>query len=254
MGRLDDKVIIITGATGEIGRTTAKLLVDEGAKVHLVGRNEGRLKELTETLGANASYAIAEATDEAKTAAAIGEARSKHGKIDGLFANAGIEGVLKPLHTIAEDELGQVLDVNVKGTFFALKATTPHLVDNGGGSVVVSSSVLGLTGFKGLGPYVISKHALVGMMQTAALELAEAKVRVNTIHPSPVDGRMMRSIEEMAAPGAAEAAKAQLTQLIPMGRYATNEEVAQLVLFLVSDDSAFCTGSTFRIDGAFGSI
>lgn len=121
----------------------------------------------------------------------------------------------------------------------------------GGGSVIITSSVAGLGGTPGLMAYVTSKHAIIGSMRVAALEGARHGIRVNTIHPSPVDNRMMRSLEEGFSPGRAEEMKQSFTERIPLGRYGTNEDMANLALFLASDDSEFITGATYAINGGF---
>lgn len=120
---------------------------------------------------------------------------------------------------------------------------------NDGGSVINSSSVAGISGSPNVSAYITSKHAVVGIMRAVAVEAAPRKIRVNSVHPSPVDNRMMRSLEEGFAPGQAEAAKKELEKTIPLGRYAEPEEIASLVLFLASDDSRFITGTTQVIDG-----
>ena len=116
---------------------------------------------------------------------------------------------------------------------------------------MITSSVAGVIGSAGLGPYVASKHAVIGLMRTAAIELAPAHIRVNTVNPGPVENRMMRSIEEQAAPGHGDVVKAGFLKQVPLGRYATNEEISRMVLFLASDDSSYCTGSVYMADGGF---
>jgi NAD(P)-dependent dehydrogenase (short-subunit alcohol dehydrogenase family) len=143
----------------------------------------------------------------------------------------------------------KVLSVNVKGVWLGLKHAFPHMKENGGGSVIITSSVAGLQGTPNVMAYVTSKHAVIGSMRVAALEGAEHNIRVNSIHPSPVDNRMMRSLEEGFAPGAAEEAKEGFEQMIPLKRYADNSDIADLVVFLASDESSFITGSTYSIDG-----
>jgi NAD(P)-dependent dehydrogenase (short-subunit alcohol dehydrogenase family) len=139
--------------------------------------------------------------------------------------------------------------VNIKGVWNTLRHTFPHLEENGGGSVVITSSVAGISGTPNVMAYVTSKHGVNGTMKVAALEGAAKGIRVNSIHPSPVDNRMMRSLEEGFAPGQGKEAKAQFEQTIPLGRYANNEEIAKLALFLASDDSSFITGAQHTIDG-----
>jgi NAD(P)-dependent dehydrogenase (short-subunit alcohol dehydrogenase family) len=125
------------------------------------------------------------------------------------------------------------------------------MAKRGGGSIIVTSSIAGIRGFAGLSPYVASKHAVIGVMQSAAIELGSLGIRVNTINPGPVDNRMMRSVEKQFSPNDPAAAQAGFVQKIPLGRYAKNEEVAQLALFLASDESKYITGGIHVIDGGF---
>jgi NAD(P)-dependent dehydrogenase (short-subunit alcohol dehydrogenase family) len=119
---------------------------------------------------------------------------------------------------------------------------------------VITSSVAGLIGSPGLGPYIASKHAVIGLMKAAAVELAGAGIRVNTVNPGPIDNRMMRSIENQAAPEHGEVVKAAFSKQVPLGRYGTNEEIAKVALFLASDESSYCTGSIFMADGGFVAV
>ena len=141
----------------------------------------------------------------------------------------------------------KVISVNVKGIWLCNKYALPQMKD--GGSIILTSSVAGIMGFAGLSAYVTSKHAVVGIMRTTAIEAAARKIRVNSVHPSPVNNRMMRSIEESASAGHGEEVKKQFEASIPLGSYAESIEIAKLVLFLASDDSQFITGTTQVIDG-----
>ena len=180
---------------------------------------------------------------------AVETAVQRYGRLDVLFANAGTEGRIVPLVDYEPSEFQRVIDVNVMGVFLGLKYTIPVMQKQGGGSIIITSSIGGLKGFAGLSAYVTSKHALVGMMRSAVLEIGNSGVRVNTIHPSPIETRMMRSIEEGAAPGQGSAVKKQFEASIPAGRYGTPTEVAQTALFLASDESRFCTGGRYSVDG-----
>ena len=164
-----------------------------------------------------------------------------------FFNNAGIEGEVKPIVDYPEDIFDKVISINVKGTWLGNKYVLPQM--NEGGSIIMTSSVAGIIGFAGLGAYVTSKHAVVGIMRTSAIEAAPFKIRVNSVHPSPVNNRMMRSIEEGASAGHGEEVKKQFEATIPLKRYAEPDEIAQLVLFLASDNSQFITGTTQVIDG-----
>jgi len=248
--RLKNKVAIITGGAGGIGLETAKLFLNEGAKgILLVDLDEEMLKDAAKGLDSdNVSFFSADVSKSDEVKAYTDKAIEEFGQIDVLFLNAGIEGVVKPLTEYPEEMFDKVMDVNVKGVWLGMKHAFPHM-KNSGGSVIITSSVAGLQGTPNVMAYVTSKHATIGAMKVGALEGAEHNIRVNSIHPSPVDNRMMRSLEEGFAPGGAEEAKKGFEQMIPLGRYGKNEEIASLALFLASDESEFITGSTYAIDG-----
>jgi NAD(P)-dependent dehydrogenase (short-subunit alcohol dehydrogenase family) len=248
MKKLENKVAIITGGAGSIGKITAKLFLEEGAKVFLVDINEQDLKEVDEELeGSRIKYCVADVSKSADVQRYVKEAVDAFGKIDIFFNNAGIEGVVKPLVDYPEDVFDKIMAVNVKGIWLGNKYVLPQM--NDGGSVIMTSSVAGIVGFAGLSAYVTSKHAVVGIMRVTAIEAAPRKIRVNSVHPSPVNNRMMRSIEEGASAGHADDVKKQFEANIPLGRYAEPIEIAKLVVFLASDDSQFITGTTQVIDG-----
>lgn len=248
MKKLENKVAIITGGAGSIGKTTAKLFLAEGAKVLLVDISEDSLKKIVSDFdNNNIAYCVADVTKSSDVARYVKEAVKNFGKIDVFFNNAGIEGVVKPIVDYPDDIFDKVVAVNIKGVWLGNKHVLPQM--NEGGSIIMTSSVAGLLGFAGLGAYVTSKHAVIGIMRTSAIEAAPQKIRVNSVHPSPVNNRMMRSIEEGASAGNGEEIKKQFEATIPLKRYAEPIEIAQLVLFLASDESKYITGTTQVIDG-----
>lgn len=248
MKRLENKVAIITGGAGSIGITTAKLFLAEGAKVLLVDMSEDALQKAVEELDSpHVKYSVADVTKAEQVQQYVNYAVVAFGKVDIFFNNAGIEGVVKPVVDYPEEVFNKVMDVNVKGVFLGNKYVLPMM--NDGGSIILTSSVAGISGSPNVSAYIASKHAVVGMMRNLALEVADRKIRVNTVNPSPVDNRMMRSLEAGYAPGASENMKKAFESSIPLGRYAEPEEIAQLVLFLASDESKFITGTTQVIDG-----
>jgi NAD(P)-dependent dehydrogenase (short-subunit alcohol dehydrogenase family) len=184
-------------------------------------------------------------------------AEERYGGVDVLLANAGIVGDVTPILEYDEARFDQVLDVNVKGPFLGIKAAVPALTRRGGGSIVITSSVAGLRGSPGLSAYATSKHAVIGLMRSAAKELAAQNIRVNTVNPSPVETDMMRYIETGIVGGtseeAAEAVHASMAAQIPMQRYAEAEDIARVMLFLASDDSGWMTGSVNVADGGMTS-
>ena len=250
MKRLEGKVAIITGGAGGIGRATAKQFLLEGAEVLLFDFNEENLIEAYQELESNnLSYLVGDVTEFEDNLKAVEIAKEKYGGLDIFVANAGIEGDIKTIEEYDIDRFDQVIAVNVKGPFLGLKAAIPAMDSRGGGSFIITSSIAGLSGTPQLGPYATSKHAVIGLMKSAAKECAQKNIRVNSINPSPVETRMMRSIEEGLMPGGAEEAKGVMASNIPLGRYGEPEDVAKLMLFLASDDSSFITGSVYAIDG-----
>lgn len=248
MKKLENKIAVITGGSGSIGKITAKLFLEAGANVMLVDISEEILKNTVQELKSeHVKYCVADVSKSKDVEHYIDETVRLFGKIDVFFNNAGIEGVVKPITDYPEDVFDKVISVNVKGIWLGNKFALPQM--NDGGSIIITSSVAGILGFAGLGAYVTSKHAVVGIMRTSAIEAAPRKIRVNSVHPAPVNNRMMRSIEEGASAGHGEEVKKQFEATIPLGRYAEPVEIAKLVLFLASDDSQYITGTTQVIDG-----
>ena len=257
MDRLKDKVAIVTGGSGGIGVVTAKRFVEEGAKVLLVDIDEDALKACVSDIGESTSYVVADVSKEDQVNNYTQAAVDRYGKIDIVLLNAGIEGPFKPLIEVTAEEFDKLMGVNLRGAWLGIKAAVPQMINTGGGSITLTSSIAGLRGSAGMGPYVTSKHALVGLMRTAAMEYAAFGIRINTVHPSPVETRMMRSIEAGAAvmtgslgvERTPEEMKQMMAGSIPMKRYATPEEVANLFLFLSSDEATYITGSCYSVDG-----
>jgi NAD(P)-dependent dehydrogenase (short-subunit alcohol dehydrogenase family) len=250
MKRLEGKVAVVTGGAGGIGIATAKKLVSEGARLLLVDLAEGQLREAARTIGSEAAtICTGDVTKPEDNERMIRTAVERYGGVDVLVANAGIEGTVKPIPEYPVETFDKVIAVNVRGVWLGLKYAIPEIAKRGGGSIVVLSSIAGLHGFAGVSPYVTSKHAVIGMVRTAALECAPLKIRVNTVNPSPIETRMMRSLEDSFAPGQSAEAKKGFEAIIPLARYGTPEEVADLVCFLASDESRFCTGGVYSVDG-----
>jgi NAD(P)-dependent dehydrogenase (short-subunit alcohol dehydrogenase family) len=251
--RLEGKVALITGAAGGIGAATARCFLEEGARLVLVDSDRGGLEQVGSALRApeRVSLVPGDVSRSEDVERATRAAADRFGGLDVLFANAGVEGRLSALTELTLEDWERVQAVNARGVFLCVKHAAPLLARRGGGSMVLTSSVAGVNGSAGLGAYVASKHAVIGLMKCAALELAPKNIRVNTVNPGPIENRMMRSIEEMAAPGHGETVKANFTRMVPLGRYGTNEEVARLTLFLASDEASYCTGAVFLVDGGF---
>ncbi|MFD1706708.1 SDR family NAD(P)-dependent oxidoreductase [Siminovitchia sediminis] len=251
MGRLSGKVALITGGAGGIGKVTAERFLKEGAQVVLVDLVDESLQKAKEELNSLGEVLTVQAdvSKESDVENYVNKAVEHFGKIDVFFNNAGIEGKVAPLVDQKVEDFDKVISVNVRGVFLGLKYVLPVMTKQGHGSVINTSSVAGLNGSPGVSPYIASKHAVVGLTKAAAIEAAEANVRVNSIHPSPVNTRMMRSLEE-----GLNVEQETLAQSIPLGRYGESSDIANLVLFLASDESSFITGVQYRVDGGMGAL
>jgi NAD(P)-dependent dehydrogenase (short-subunit alcohol dehydrogenase family) len=255
MARLSGKVAIITGGAGGIGRAAARIFTAEGAQVLLVDLNEAALQEAVQGAASQqASYVVADTTQPEPVQHYVQTAVERYGGVDIVLANAGVEGVVSPLPDYPLDEFDKVMAVNVRGVWLALKYAIPVMRNRGGGSIVITSSTAGIRGSSGMSAYNTSKHAVIGMMRSAALECAAYGIRVNTVNPAPIETRMMRSLEEMrttlvGGDTTVEQTKSSFARRIPLQRYGDPEEVARLMLFLASDESSFCTGGVYMVDG-----
>jgi NAD(P)-dependent dehydrogenase (short-subunit alcohol dehydrogenase family) len=192
----------------------------------------------------------ADVTDEAQVRQYVAAAGAAFGGLDALINNAGIEGPVRPITDTDVDHFDRVLAVNVRGVFLGMKHAAPAIAARGGGAIVNTASVAGLGGTQGIVAYGASKHAVIGMTKTAALEFAPMKIRVNAVCPSPVETRMMRSLEAGLNPDDPEAVHAAIAMSIPLGRYGEPSDVAALMCFLCSDDASFLSGAAIPIDGA----
>ncbi len=248
---LNGKIALITGAAGAIGMATARLLAERGAIIaatDVAGADFGPLRSAIPDAG-RLLVLEADVTDESGFAAAVATVVEKLGTIDIFFNNAGIEGPVAPIPDFPTDGFRKVMEVNVTGIFLGLKLVIPVMAKAGRGSIINSSSVAGLTGSPGLSAYIASKHAVLGLTRAAAVEWGGKGIRVNCINPGPIKSRMMSSIEEGASPGAATAVHDGFAATIPMRRYGTPDEVAGVVAFLASDDSAYVNGAAYTVDG-----
>lgn len=246
----EEKVVLITGATGGIGKETARLFAKQGAKLALVDLDHKALEWLAKELELE-DYLLqtADVTSEEQVKNFVQQTKKKYGKIDVFFNNAGIEGKVAPITETSSEDLDKVLNVNIKGVFFGLKHVMAIMMEQRSGSIINSSSITGLKGSVGLAPYSASKHAVLGLTKTASLESAEMGIRVNAICPGYVDTRMMQAIEGGKGPEHVNQMRDRALAKVPMKRYAQPEEIAELVLFLASDHASFITGSHYVVDG-----
>ena len=247
-GRLAGKAALITGGESGIGLATARLFVSEGARVHLVGLDGGKLEAAVADLGGEHALAtVADVTDEPAVVRAIAEGVERYGRFDVLFSNAGISGAVAAIGEYPSEEFARTLAVHVLGAFHVLKHGAPHVPD--GGSIIITSSVVGLIGPPGVAAYVAAKHGQVGLMRTAAKELAPRRIRVNTIHPGPTSTPFQDDIEMRATQLPQDEAAKAFDAMIPLGRHTTTEEIARGMLYLAADESAMITSHRLSIDG-----
>jgi NAD(P)-dependent dehydrogenase (short-subunit alcohol dehydrogenase family) len=247
MGRLTNKVAIITGGGSGIGAATSLLFAVNGAKVMITGNKEDEIRQVAQQIARTdgvASYAVHDISSEAEWKLAVAKTMSLFGRIDILINNAGISGNLfLPLEHRTQEEFSQVLSVNVTGTFLGIKTVVPHLKQ--GSSIVNTSSIAGITGNAGGFAYTASKGGSRLLTKGAAIELAAKGIRVNSVHPGYVDTPMVRNLE-----GAEEFRQTAIAST-PMKRGAAPEEIAHGILFLASDEASFVTGAELIIDGGF---
>ena len=255
MAQLSGKVAVITGGAGGIGRAAGRLFAAEGARVLLADVNDGALRQAVDDIASEAvSHVAADMTQPDDVRQVFETAVERYGGVDVFLANAGVEGELHAIPDYPVEVFDHVMAVNVRGVWLGVREAIPLMRRRGGGSIVITSSVAGIRGSAGLSAYTTSKHAVIGLMRTAALECAADGIRVNTVNPAPIETRMMRSIEEMrtsrlGADATVETVKASNAARIPLRRYGDPEEVARLMGFLAGDDSRFCTGGVYMVDG-----
>jgi 3alpha(or 20beta)-hydroxysteroid dehydrogenase len=240
MGRLTDKVAIITGATGGIGAAAARLFVAEGARVVIAGINDTAGQQLTQELGEHAVFQKLDVTQETAWVSTVELALTRFRKLNVLINNAGVF-VPKPFPETTLDEWDAHYRVNQWGTFLGMRAVVDSMRAVGGGSIVNVSSGVSARGFPGMFAYSATKWAVRGMSKAVALDLAPFKIRVNCIMPGIVDTPMYRSNGPERC--------AQMDASVPLGRRGEPTEVAELMAFLVSDAGAYFTGADFIIDG-----
>ncbi|WP_025663613.1 SDR family NAD(P)-dependent oxidoreductase [Aquimarina megaterium] len=249
MKKLQNKVAVITGANSGIGLATAKLYLQEGAKVVLSGRRQEALDEAAEALEGDFITVKADVAKAEDNKRLIEEATTKYGKIDVLFLNAGIAPVA-PTHEITEEHYDTLFNTNVKGPILATKEALPHI--NDGGAILFTNSIVSQKGFDGLGVYSATKGALRAYQRVLTSEVKSRGIRVNSIAPGPIEtplyGKMGLPedvVEEMGK---------GFAQQVPLGRFGTSEEVAKSALFLASEDASFINGVDLEIDGGLSQI
>lgn len=245
MGRLQDKVALVTGAARGIGAQIAAVFAEEGAAVVLADRRDELGESVAEDVrkvGGRAAYVHLDITSEEDWSAAVQRASSEFGGVDVLVNNAGIIRV-KPFVETSLEEFRKVLDTNLVGAFLGMQAVVETMKARGGGSIVNFSSVQGLEGRDGMSAYTAAKFGVRGLSKTVAIELGELGIRVNTIFPGPTKTKMTER------KGWTDEQRDAVYAGYPLGRMADAAEIARMALFLASNESSFCTGADFVVDG-----
>jgi NAD(P)-dependent dehydrogenase (short-subunit alcohol dehydrogenase family) len=245
----DGKIAIVTGAAAGFGLAVSTRLTKEGARVVMVDRAADALREQAKELP-GALPVVADVSREADVDSYVEQAVAQHGRVDLFFNNAGIEGRWGPMTEMPVDEFDSVMAVNARGVFLGLRAVLRVMKRQRSGAIVNTASMAGIRGGAVNAPYVASKHAVVGLTRCAALEGAPFGIRVNGVAPGHIDTRMARDLTAQLDPGNPRGMYESIAASVPLGRYGTADEVANLVVWLLSDEASYMSGATHLIDAA----
>jgi NAD(P)-dependent dehydrogenase (short-subunit alcohol dehydrogenase family) len=248
MASLTGKVAIVTGGSSGIGRATAIAFAREGAKVAIASRREEEGEEtvrLVKEAGSDGFFVKTDVAKAADVSAMVEKTVQQYGSLDYAFNNAGIEEAPTSLVEQTEETFDRIVNINIKGVWLSMKYQIPQMLKNGGGVIVNTSSVGGLIGVPGVPIYVASKHAVLGLTKSAALEYAKQGIRINAVSPGAIETEMFdRFADDPQMRG-------QMAAAHPVGRVGKAEEIASAVLWLCSDGASFVTGQTLTVDGGF---
>lgn len=257
MTQLLGKVALITGAAGEIGAATARVMASRGARLALTDVNLeslSALKSELEAAGTQISTLAHDVTLESDWVRVVAEIKARFGALHVLVNNAGIGGTPALIPNYPLEDFQRVLAVNVNGVFLGMKHAIPAMLEAGTGSIVNISSIAGVIGSPGMIAYNASKHAVIGLTRGAAAEWSRKGIRVNSVNPGPLESVMMRSYDESLKPGNGETVRANLERTIPLRRYGLPAEIAQVIAFLASDDASLVTGAVYMADGGLHAV
>lgn len=253
---LAGKAVILTGGGGDIGAATVRLLLSRGARVAVFDRSADAL----ERLRADAQVperlltGSCDATSEEDIQSCFADALRQFGAVHGIVNAAGIEGKRGPMPECTAEMFDTVMAVNVKGVFLGMKHGIPLLRQSGGGAIVNACSTAGIKGVEGMAPYVASKHAVLGLTRSGALEWGRHGVRVNCVAPGPVQGRMLEAIYAQHANDPNWPSLESRKAMNPSGRFAAPEEIGEVITFLLSDAASFVNGACYSVDGGVSAL
>lgn len=249
MTNFENRTVLITGAGTGIGEACARHFGGLGANLVLMDVKPDGIGALAEAFPGRALALTGDVADEASMREVAAKAIDRFGSIEVGVLNAGIGGTVAPFGELSAADFDRVIAVNLRGVFLGLTVLMPHMRARRQGAITILSSTAGVRGNPGFGAYVASKHAVIGLMRVAALEGAADNVRVNTVNPAPIETQMMRHLEAEVNPDEPEAMRSRFASGIPMRRYGTPQEIANLIGFLSSDEASFCTGGVYMADG-----
>ncbi len=241
------KTVLITGGGTGIGRETSLALAKEGAHLVIGNRNVERGEAVVDEIrkaGGKALFQKTDVTQHDQVEALVDRAVKEFGALHFAFNNAGVEGDMGPIHEQPIEASSKMFDINIKGVFFSMKYEIAQMLKGGGGAIVNNSSILGLKGMANLANYVATKHAVAGMTKSAALDYAKQNIRVNAVAPGPIETRMLTDI--------AGGDPHSFGEFVPMGRIGQPKEIANAVVWLLSDHGSYLTGHVLPVDGGWG--
>ena len=250
--RFAGKVAVVTGAASGIGEAAARRLAAEGAAVGIVdlpgSDGEGTVAAI-EAAGGTAWFLPADVSVAAEVSAAFDEAAERGGSLDLVYNNAGFNGPQAPTHEYPEEDFDRVMAVNVKAVWLGIKAAVPHMLAAGGGAIVSTASTASHIAYAQMVASNTSKHAVLGITKSAAVDYADVPIRVNAVCPAAIDTPMVRDTERRISPDDPEIARRAFAEMQPLNRHGTPAEVAAVVSFLLSDEAGYVTGAGYLVDG-----